>query len=486
MHVLLIEPPKTPWLMMGEVVALPLGLAQLAACLEQAGGGESSAFSVEVLDANALELSQAQLGAAVADQKPDLIGMTAFTPWMPDVVRAVRTVRQAAPGAVIALGGPHVTFTAAETLATVPEVDVVARGEGESIIVPLARAVQEGGDLADVPGITFRADGGGGGLVETPAPPPVDPRTLPLPAFHLLPMDRYYFASLGGTFATLLASRGCPFHCTFCSEWPFWRGGWRPYDPEQVVEQLDVVVNRYGRRNVWFGDDCFNVDGGHIAALCEGILRRGIDVDWYYQGRADLVVKHKELLPLMRRAGNRMVQVGIEASNDEQRQALNKQLSTEAAEEAVRLLRAHDIVCQGMLIVGLPDDSPATFKEKVRMATRLDVDFPVFLVYTLFPGAQDYDKAIAEGWIEVEETPAGPMPPNWAHHDMAHVLMPTRHMNKHQIWNYTRWAWTTVYLDPIRLVRSLTSRNRWRRQNWWGMLVYIGKQTARALLPRLR
>jgi hypothetical protein len=106
------------------------------------------------------------------------------------------------------------------------------------------------------------------------------------------------------------------------------------------------------------------------------------------------------------------------------------------------------------------------------------VDFPVFLVYTLFPGAQDFGKAIAEGRIK--------LPANYAHHDMAHVLMPTAQMNSQQIWNYTRWAWTSVYLNPIRLVRNLFSRNAWRRQNWWGMLVYIGKQTARSLVPRLR
>ena len=467
MNVLLIEPPKTPWLMMGDVVALPLGLAQLAGCLEQAGIG------VEVLDANALELGPEALGQAVAERRPDLIGMTAFTPWMPDIVRAVRVARQAAPEAVIAVGGPHVTFTVEETLDTLPEIDLIARGEGEGIIVELARAVAAGEGFDGVPGVGFRRDGQ---VVETPQPPPVDPRTLPTPAFHLLPMDRYYFSSLGGPFATILASRGCPFHCTFCSEWPFWRGGWRPYDPEEVVEQLDIVATRYGRRNVWFGDDCFNVDRDHIAAICEGILRRGIDVDWYYQGRADLVVKHKELLPLMRRSGNRMVQIGIEASNDEQRAALNKQLRTSTAEEAVRLLRANDVVVQAMLIVGLRDDSPRTFHEKVRFAERLDVDFPVFLVYTLFPGAQDYDRAIAEGWIE--------LPTNYAHHDMAHVLMPSEHMSVQQIWNYTRWAWTTVYLNPIRLARHLLSRNRWRRQNWWGMLVYIGKQTARNLVPR--
>ena len=469
MHVLLLEPPKTPWEMMGDVVALPLGLAQLAGCLEAAG------IPVDILDANALEIGWDELGTAIAQREPDLIGSTVYTPWAPDVARAVRVARQAVPGAVIALGGPHVTFTAEETLETMPEVDVVARGEGDQIIVELARALDNGDRLDGVPGISFRRDGQ---VVETPIAPPLDTRALPMPAFHLMPMERYYFASLGGPFATVIASRGCPFQCTFCSEWPFWGGGWRPHDPQQVVEQIDVLVNRYGRKNIWFGDDCFNVDGNHIAAICEGILQRGIDVNWYYQGRADLVVKYKDLLPLMRRSGNRMVQIGIEASNDEQRAELNKQLRTETAEEAVRLLRQNDIVCQGMLIVGLPGDSPRTFEEKVSLVNRLNVDFPVFLVYTLFPGAPDYDKAIAKGWIE--------LPANYANHDMAHVLMPTEHMSPQQIWNYTRWAWTTVYLHQVRLVRNLLSRNKWRRQNWWGMLVYIGKQMARNLVPRFR
>ncbi len=173
---------------------------------------------------------------------------------------------------MIALGGPHVTFTVEETLATMPGVDVVARGEGDQIIVDLARAVADGAGLEGVPGISFRRDGQ---IVENPPPPLVDVKRLPLPAFHLLPMDRYHWRGFGGTFATIITSRGCPFKCTFCSEWPFWGGRWRPYDPEVVVEQLDLLVNRYGQRNIWFGDDCFNVDHDHVAAICEGILRAG-------------------------------------------------------------------------------------------------------------------------------------------------------------------------------------------------------------------
>jgi len=467
MRVLLLEPPKVPWEMMGDVAALPLGLAQLAACLEQAK------IPVEILDANALKIGWDGMEAAIARTGPDLIGMTVYTPYVPEVSRAVRIARQAAPQAVIALGGPHVTFTVEETLRTMPEVDVVVRGEGDRILVDLVRALNAGEGLERVPGINFRQNGQ---IVETPAPPPVDVTTLPMPAFHLLPMDRYFWRELGGTFATVVASRGCPFQCTFCSEWPFWRGGWRPYDPAMVVEQLDVLVNRYGRNNIWFGDDCFNVNRDHIAAICEGILRRGIEVNWYYQGRADLLVKYKDLLPLTRRAGNRMVQIGIEASNDEQRDELNKRLKTETVKEAARLLRQNDIVCQGMMIVGLPSDSPRTFEEKVRFINQLDIDFPVFVIYTLFPGTSVYDEAVAQGWIEI--------PADYARHDMAHALMPTQHMTRQQVYNYTGWAFTRIYFHPIRLVRNLFSPNDWRRQIWRGMLIYICKQMVRSLMPR--
>jgi len=467
MRVLLFEPPKTKWDMMGDVTAPPLGLAQLAGCLEEAN------IPVEILDANALKIGWKELETAVAQTNADVIGITVHTPYVPDVSRAVRVAREAAPQATIVLGGPHVTFTPAETLQTLPQADIVVRGEGDQIIVDLARALEAGDDLERVPGLNFRRDGQ---IVETPSAPPLDVTTLPMPAFHLLPMDRYYWPVMGGPFATLITSRGCPFECTFCSEWSFWRAGWRPYDPEMVVEQLDVVVNRYGRRNVWFGDDCFNVDRDHMAAICEGILERGIDVHWYYQGRADLLVKYKDLLPLMRRAGNRMTQIGIEASSDEQRDELNKRLRTETVKEAVQLLRQYDIVCQGMMIVGAPSDSPRTFEHKVAFIKRLGVDFPIFTMYTLFPGTQAFDQAVAKGWIE--------LPVNYGTYDMAHALMPTQHMTHQQVWTYTSWAFTSFYFSPINIARYFFTRNEWRRRTYYSMLSYIGKQLVKSLVPR--
>ena len=469
MHVLLLEPPKTPWEMMGDVVAPPLGLAQLAACLEH------HKISVQILDANALKIGWEGMSSAIAEANPNLIGVTVYTPYVAEVARAVELARIAAPGATIVLGGPHVTFTASETLRTIPQVDVVVRGEGDQVLVDLAQAVAEGDNLVRVPGITYRSNGK---TVETPLPPPMDVTALPLPAFHLLPMDRYQFPALGGAFATVLASRGCPFRCTFCSEWPFWRNGWRPYDPDAVVEQLNILVNRFGRHNIWFGDDCFNVDRDHVAAICEGILQRGIDVDWFYQGRADMLVKYKELVPLMRRAGNRLVQLGIEASTDDQRDELNKQLGTETVKEAVSLLRQEDIVCQGMIIVGVPSDSPRTFEHKVAFVKRLGVDQPVFTMYTPFPGTQAYEEAIENGLLE--------LPADFGRYDMANALMATQFMTRKQVWNYTGWAFTSFYLHPVRLMQNLLSRNDWRRRIYVRMLAYIGKQALKGFVPRLR
>jgi len=463
MKVLLVEPPKTPWEMMGDVVAPPLGLATLAASLERGG------IPVRILDANAQGIGWSGLRAAIAEDAPDVVGITTLTPYYPHARRTCRITKAACPDIVTVLGGPHVTFLAEETLLSAPEVDVVVRGEGDATLVELVHCLAKGGDLGTVPGLAFRDDGG---VIQTPDPPPVDVRALPLPAYHLLPMEAYHFEGLGGPFTTVQASRGCPHRCTFCAEWSFWKHGWRPRDPEAVIEELELVVKGYGRRAVWFADDCFNVSGEMIRAICEGILERDIEVSWFYQGRADLLVRYKELLPLMQRAGNRMVQLGIEASSDDELEDLNKRLSVEQVKEAVALLRQHDIVCQGMLIIGTRNDSPRTIRRKVAFARWLDLDFPIFTVCTPFPGSSLFEQARAEGWVEE--------PPDYARYDMAHFLMDTEHMSRRQLAAWYPWCYTHTYLDPVRLARGLFSRNEWKRRIWRIMVGYNLKQLARA------
>jgi anaerobic magnesium-protoporphyrin IX monomethyl ester cyclase len=478
MRVMLIEPPKKVWDLMGDCVTPPLGLAWIAAVLEREEG-----VQVTVLDCNASEMGWRALRQAIEEQHPDLVGATAMTPYFPPVVRAMRIAKEVQPRTVTVLGGHHVTFLAEDALREHPEVDLVVCGEGERVVIDLVRALAAGRDLATVPGIAFRRNGLQAAapstmrdrgddvqIVRTPAAEPVDLSALPLPAYHLLPMSVYRFEFLGNPFAVMQASRGCPHRCTFCSEWPFW-GSWRARPAEAVVEEISLLSERYHCESVWFGDDCFNMDGEFMAAICEGILQRGVEINWFYQGRADLVVKHKELLPLMRRAGNRMTQIGIESSTEDELADLKKRLSLERVREAVELLKQHDIVGQGLLIIGTPTDSARSIQHKLRFAKWLDLDFPIFTVYTPFPGSDAYRDAVARGWLDRSLS--------YAHFDMAHVLLPTEHLSLRQVSNLYLWCLNSYYRDPIKVLRGMFSGGDWKRAVWRHLFSYNLKMQAK-------
>jgi anaerobic magnesium-protoporphyrin IX monomethyl ester cyclase len=207
MRVLLIEPPKAVWDLMGDCISPPLGLAWIAAVLEREDG-----VQVSLLDCNASGLGWADLRQAIEEQRPDLVGATSMTPYFPAALRAMQIAKDVESRTVTVLGGQHVTFLAEETLRQHPEVDLVVRGEGERVVIELVRALAAGRDLATVPGIAFRRDGAGqeAEVVQTPDAPLVDLSTLPLPAYHLLPMSVYRFEMLGNPFGVMQASRGCP------------------------------------------------------------------------------------------------------------------------------------------------------------------------------------------------------------------------------------------------------------------------------------
>jgi len=217
MRVLLVEPLKLIWEMMRPCIPVPLGLAQLAAVLQE------NNIDVRILDCTALKMDRHVLEQAIRQERPDMVGATALTPFFYDAVQVAKIAKAVDPRIVTVLGGPHVTYLPEETLKENTAIDIVARGEGERTIIDLVHCLEHGNQLSKVKGIGFRSNGE---VILTEPQPLVNVNELPLPAYHLLPMEKYYFVMLG-RFATVIASRGCPYQCTFCSEWRFWGGRWR-------------------------------------------------------------------------------------------------------------------------------------------------------------------------------------------------------------------------------------------------------------------
>ncbi len=460
MKVLLIEPLKIIWEMMRPCVPVPVGLAQLAAVLED------QKVDVKVIDRTALNIGREALAEAIRQEQPGIVGTTALTPFLHNAVEVAQVAKDVDPRVITVLGGPHVTYLPEETLKEHAAIDIVARGEGERVITDLVRCIKGDGQLSQVKGIGFRSNGR---VVLTEPQPPVDMDELPVPAYHLLPMEKYYFTLLG-RFATVIASRGCPHRCTFCSEWRFWGGRWRQRDPKKIGDELELLVRKYDIESVWFGDDCFNVSAEMLRGICDEIKTRKLSFNWFYQGRADLLVEHRNLLPLMRETGNRMVQIGIEASTERQMEEMNKNLSLDKIAEAVKLLRDHDIVAQGLIIVGTRSDSADSIIQKVRYMKRLDVDFPIFTMFTPFPGSDVYDEAKANDWLESED---------YSLYDMSNAVMPTKYLTIKQLMASYRWCYATYYMNIWKLAKGLLSRNDWKRKIWRHMLRFSLKQMVR-------
>jgi anaerobic magnesium-protoporphyrin IX monomethyl ester cyclase len=460
MKVLLIEPLKSIWEMMRPCIPVPLGLVQLAAVLEE------QKIDVKIIDCTALNMGRRALSEAIQEEQPDIVGTTALTSFLYKAVEVAKVAKNVDPRIITVLGGPHATYLPEETLRKNAAIDIVACGEGERVITDLVSCIERGGQLSQVKGIGFRSDGS---VILTEPQPLVDLDELPLPAYHLLPMQKYYFAILG-RFATVIASRGCPHRCTFCSEWRFWGGRWRQRDPKKIGDELELLVRKYKIESIWFGDDCFNVSAEMIRGICDEIKTRNLSFNWFYQGRADLLVEHRDLLPVMRETGNRMAQIGIEAATERELEEMNKNLSLDKVAEAIKLLRDHDIVAQGLIIVGTRSDSADSIIQKVRYMQRLDVDFPIFTMFTPFPGSDVYNKAKVNNWLEIED---------YSLYDMSNAIMPTKHLTREQLMASYRWCYASYYMNIWKLAKGLLSRNDWKRKIWRHMLKFSLKQMVR-------
>jgi len=291
----------------------PLGLLSIGAVLEKAG------VPIEIVPANVLGMGWSDIRRKIARDKPDIVGVTITTENRFQSFALVRLAKEAFPGALTVLGGPHASMAAEDCLAHIPELDLVVRGEGEETMLDLCRAWDERPDvqaLAGIPGLVRRA---GDGAACIPRPPIADLDTLPFPAFHLVPFERYNFTfDVPGRgplpAVNIMTSRGCPFACSFCATPITWGRHVRMRSPENVVQEIELLKARYGIRVVFFFDDTFNASPKRADALSDLMIERRLDVFFKCDVRIDIM--SRELLEKMKRAGLFHLSYGIEAGSD--------------------------------------------------------------------------------------------------------------------------------------------------------------------------
>ncbi|WP_082364755.1 magnesium-protoporphyrin IX monomethyl ester anaerobic oxidative cyclase [Novosphingobium sp. AAP93] len=359
----------------------PAWAAYLAGALRGAGYDD-----VHFIDAMTDHVDDEALEARIRELKPDVVGTTAITPSIYKAEETLKIARKVSPAIITMLGGVHATFMFKQVLTEAPWIDVIVRGEGEEILLDLVRAIDDGRWPAarhEIHGLAFLD---GQDIIATKAAPTVKDLEKIKPDWGILEWGKYIYIPLGKRVAIPNMARGCPFTCSFCSQWKFWRD-YRIRDPKAVVDEIETLVNDHDVGFFILADEEPTINRKKFIAFCEELIARGLPekIQWGINTRVTDILRDEEYLALYRRAGLVHVSLGTEAAAQLKLDLFNKETTVEQNKKAIRLLREADILVEAQFIVGLENETAETLEETYRMAMDWKPDLANWSMYTPWP-----------------------------------------------------------------------------------------------------
>ncbi len=380
---MLIQPPMYHLKMQ---LSPNLGLAYIAAVLERDG------FDVQVLDAAAENLSLDGVVERIRAFSPSLIGAGGQTPvTRRSMTIFARTKEEISQDIVTVAGGPHFSFADSEAFAECPQLDVIVRGEGEETMRRLCKRVAAGEPVDDLRGISWR--NAQGEIVRNPDRPPIaDIDSIPFPAWHLFPVDKYHW--VGNKLLGISSSRGCPYCCPYCITWKMHRGV-RRRDPARIVEEMVWAKENFGHDTFFFQDDASFLVREQLEGFLDELERCGQTLYWYYETREDVFLSFRDLWNRMKRNGLFKIVFGLESPDPDRREQFGKQGYDRHTVESMMLTleKELDIMVSVYLLFGLPEDTEESLDAVLAYARHLYPDYCSFVVGSLavpFPGTDKF------------------------------------------------------------------------------------------------
>ncbi|MEM2093622.1 MAG: radical SAM protein [Candidatus Bathyarchaeia archaeon] len=391
MRIYLINPPRIHPKSWGRPnIAQPIEIAYVASILE-------NAHEVAILDVpaegwrNLEDIDEKRLRVGLADEaiaervkswNPDVVGINVpFSGWSKAAFEVASIVKEIDEEIITVMDGVHPSARPLECLQN-HNVDFVIIGEPEHTWFELADFLEKGRppqSLEEIKGIGFRKKNGQAKTTQ-PRPPIKDLDSLPYPARHLLPMKVYFEAvremplrgEINRPWTTMITSRGCPYSCIFCSAHLIRGRIWRGRSPENVVEEIESLVKNYGIRQIDFHDDNLTLDKKRMERICDLIIEKGLDIEWFTPNGVRADTLDGDLLKKMKRSGCRRIYVAPESGvqrivND----VVKKNLNLKSVENTVALCRKIGIKVACFFIIGLPGETKKDIMATIEYAYHL-------------------------------------------------------------------------------------------------------------------
>ena len=374
---------------------IPYGLATVASTLIESG------FEVEIYDINALRPEKTQIIDDLKTRKWDLVGISGlittynFQKWLIPHLKAIN------PDAPVISGGGLAT-TNSDLLFKRSNVDFTVIGEGEQTMLELCQTLANGMDVVSTPGIIYRQNGH---LEKNPARDNIkNLDTLPFPAWDLLPMEVYLKNSIWGDLASnssgfkkdvkvtrsmnIISSRGCPMSCNYCYH-IFGRSNYRFRSVQNVTDEIEILVDRYGVDFIGFVDDNMMASEKRILEFCDVMEKKKFPITWGCHGR--VTSAKPDTLKRMAEIGCVWIGYGIESGSQTILDAMKKKASVYQAKEAVKNTRKAGIFPNTTFIFGYPGETCETIQETIDFKKELEINCGSFFA-TPYPETPLYNQ----------------------------------------------------------------------------------------------
>jgi anaerobic magnesium-protoporphyrin IX monomethyl ester cyclase len=462
MRVLLVSPKSSVW---NSRAHIHMGLGYLAGSLLAHG------YEVALHDAS---VEPEPLADLLEREHFDVVGISSPTPLINEAWRAAAEAK--AHGALTILGGPHLTIMPAESMQK-PQVDLVVRGEAETTIIEILRALEKDpGELepagdggaprlfdaeiwGNVLGLSFRSRSGE--VVHNPNRPLAeDLDSIPLPAHHLFHIERYTNLNPltdgldpNARAYTVVTSRGCPYKCIYCSK-PITGHTWRARSVENIIAEWRWLVRDLRATEIGVTDDIWNLDLKRAKAICRALIDQKLNtVPW--------VTIHQELFYLMKEAGCKRVGFGVESGDDRiLNHVIKKGQTVETARRAFAQAQKAHLQTMGFFIFGIPGETEETMEKTIRLALELEPDLAHFMMAAPYPGTEMWEMLERAGSIAIQDWGELAIQDDRAHFSYGGLEKETVEKKWHE-------AHRRFYLRPRRLVKVLWRRDTWRRAPYY-------------------
>lgn len=429
--------------LVGGYIPFPIWLATATALAKQHG------HDAQARDSVASGETYETYFAHVARRQPDVVVIETSTPTLSHDIGVVERIRRDVPQVTVVFVGMHHEIEQPWFLDRYPQVDYCVYGEYEHSTIALLDVLdgRSQADMADIGGLVWRREG-------TPVANPfgklVPLEGLPWAERDDLPMLNYYdgVCGLERPQLQLMATRGCPYGCTFCG-WPqmLYRGPkYRVRTAEDVAAEIKYNLTKIPYKSFYIDDDTVNIKKDFILQLARAIKDAGLDsIRWGTMGRADLM--DEEMIAALKDAGLFSIKYGVETADQDLLNEIKKNIKISEVVEGVELTKRAGVKVHLTFTFGLPSDTEQTIENTIQLACRLPVDTVQFSITTPYPGTKMYEQYKANGWLLHE---------NWDEYLGSHrAVSRTANFTAEQLENAVKSAYARFWEEQaLRRVRT--------------------------------